>query len=320
MLAAWVKPAPTSPSIDDALDEENEMTGQSPGLGRQVADEQQCEDVWFRPDQISVETDRTGALFRTVENEIIPRLMLLHRGPGEAAARAGRAPNDLYTVTADQVAEFTAEVLKGHQPAIDYLKLLVSQGATLDGLCLHLLAPAARHLGELWEDDVVDFTDVTIALGRLQGVLRGLSASMQLPPSAVGVGRKALFASVPGEQHTFGLAMVCDFFRISGWAVWSESLEHSKAAALISMVREQHFDVVGFAIGNDKSIASLAELIRNVRQASLNRRLGVLVGGPLLVTRPQIATLVGADATGADARQAMLEAEKLLAAPRRGTM
>jgi len=296
------------------------MTGQSPGLGRQVADEQQCEDVWFRPDQISVETDRTGALFRTVENEIIPRLMLLHRGPGEAAARAGRAPNDLYTVTADQVAEFTAEVLKGHQPAIDYLKLLVSQGATLDGLCLHLLAPAARHLGELWEDDVVDFTDVTIALGRLQGVLRGLSASMQLPPSAVGVGRKALFASVPGEQHTFGLAMVCDFFRISGWAVWSESLEHSKAAALISMVREQHFDVVGFAIGNDKSIASLAELIRNVRQASLNRRLGVLVGGPLLVTRPQIATLVGADATGADARQAMLEAEKLLAAPRRGTM
>lgn len=296
------------------------MTGLSPGLGRQIADEQQCEDVWFRPEQIAVEADRTGALFRTVENEIIPRLMLLHRGEGEASARADRASNDRYSVTADQVAAFTAEVLKGHEPAIEYLKVLVNQGASLDGLCLHLLAPTARLLGEMWEDDVVDFTDVTIALGRLQGVLRGLSASMQLPRSAAGAGRKALFASVPGEQHTFGLAMVCDFFRISGWSVWSESLEQSKAPALIAMVRDQHFDVVGFAIGNDKSIASLAELIRDVRRVSINRQVGVLVGGPLLVARPQIATLVGADATGADARQAMLEAEKLLAAPRRGTM
>jgi MerR family transcriptional regulator, light-induced transcriptional regulator len=300
------------------------MTGLSQGLGRSMsqpmADEQQCEDVWFRPEQIAVEADRTGALFRTVENEIIPRLMLLHRGSAEATARADRASNDRHTVSAEQVVEFTQAVLQGHEPAIDYLKRLVASGASLDGLCLNLLAPAARRLGDLWEDDIVDFTEVTIALGRLQGVLRGLSASMQLPRSVAGAGRKALFVSVPGEQHTFGLAMVCDFFRISGWAVWSESLEHTKASALVSLIHDQHFDVVGFAIGNDKSITALAELIRNVRQSSMNRQVGILVGGPLLVARPQIATLVGADATGADARQAMLEAEKLLAAPRRAAV
>ncbi len=296
------------------------MTGLSQGLGRAISEEQQCEDVWFRPEQIAHEVDRTGALFRTVENEIIPRLMLLHGKVVPARERAEHAPNDRHVITAEQVAQFTTEVLKGHEPAIAYLKKLVSQGATLDGLCLNLLAPAARRLGEFWEEDLVDFTEVTIALGRLQGVLRALSASMQLPRSAVAAGRKALFVSVPGEQHTFGLAMVCDFFRISGWAVWSESLEHSKAAALVALVREQHFDVVGFAIGNDKSIAALAELIRQVRQASLNRSVGVLVGGPLLVSRPQIATLVGADATGADAAQAMLAAEKLLAAPLRGSL
>lgn len=294
------------------------MTGLSQGMGRAIPDEQQCEDVWFRPEQIAVEADRTGALFRTVENEIIPRLMLLHRGDAEASARASRASNDRHVVSAEHVVAFTTAVLQGHEAAIDYLKELVDKGASLDGLCLNLLAPAARRLGEMWEADEVDFTVVTIALGRLQGVLRGISASMQLPRSAAGAGRKALFVSVPGEQHTFGLAMVCDFFRISGWAVWSESLEHSKAPALIAMVREQHFDVVGFAIGNDKSIAALAELIRNVRKSSQNRHIGVLVGGPLLVARPQIATLVGADATGADARQAMLEAEQLLAARRRG--
>lgn len=296
------------------------MTGLSQALSRTLDDDRQCEDVWFRPEQIAVEADRTGALFRTVENEIIPRLLLLHQTPSSGRSAFSHAPNDSHLVTADQVVEFTTEVLKGHEPAIVYLKKLVDAGASLDGLCLNLLAPAARHLGELWNADLVDFTDVTIALGRLQGVLRGLSSSMQLPPSASGSGRRALFVSVPGEQHTFGLAMVCDFFRISGWMVSSETLENSQAPALISLVKEEHFDVVGFAIGNDKSIPSLAELIRDVRKASQNRRVGVLVGGPLLVARPQIATMVGADATGADARQAMLEAEKLLAAPRRGTL
>lgn len=296
------------------------MAGLSQSFGRSAADEQQCEEVWFRPEQIAAEADRTGALFRTVENEIIPRLMLLHRTEEQALARADEASNDRHQVTAEQVAQFSTEVLKSHESAIAYLKIMVDQGATLDGLCLNLLAPAARRLGELWDADVVNFTDVTIALGRMQGVLRALSASMQLPRSATAVGRKALFVSVPGEQHTFGLAMVCDFFRISGWAVWSESLEHMQSSGLVTLLREQHFDVVGFAIGNDKSIPALAELIRNVRQVSMNRHLGVLVGGPLLVTRPQIATLVGADATGADARQAMLEAEKLLAAPRRGSL
>ncbi len=296
------------------------MTGLSQALGRASADDQQCEDVWFRPEQISAEADRTGALFRTVENEIIPRLMLLHQAPGSKVGTPRQAPNDRVSVTAEQVVEFTAEVMKGHEPAIAYLKHMVERGSTLDGLCLNLLAPAARRLGELWDADLVDFTEVTIALGRLQGVLRALSATMQLPASNKGAGRRALFVSVPGEQHTFGLAMVCDFFRISGWLVCSETLAQSKAPALVRLVGEEHFDVVGFAIGNDKSIASLAELIRDVRKASLNRTVGVLVGGPLLVARPQIATLVGADATGVDARQAMLEAEKLLAAPRRGSL
>jgi MerR family transcriptional regulator, light-induced transcriptional regulator len=292
------------------------MTGMTQGLGRAVADEHACDEVWFRPEQIAKESDRSGALFRAVENEIIPRLILLHKGRDAAPSRAEALSEIASTMSAQQVADFGGLVLDGHEPAIEYLKALVANGASLDILCLNLLAPAARWLGEQWEDDRIDFTQVTIALGRLQGVLRGLTSNMQLPRSVLGSGRKALFANVPGEQHTFGLNMVCDFFRVSGWSVCSEVLPNAQAPALVGLVREQHFDVVGFCIGNDKNIPLLAELIRNVRRYSRNPQLGVLVGGPLLVARPQIATLVGADATGSDARQAMLEAEKLLAALR----
>jgi hypothetical protein len=54
-------------------------------------------------------------------------------------------------------------------------------------------------------------------------------------------------------------------------------------------------------------------LIRDVRRASRNSGLGILVGGPMFIERPDLVGLVGADATAADGRQATLQAETMLA-------
>jgi hypothetical protein len=83
--------------------------------------------------------------------------------------------------------------------------------------------------------------------------------------------------------------------------------------ALVELVRVRWFDVIGFSIGNDRRIELLAALIRAIRKTSRNRSLRVMVGGPLLLARPQVVALVGADATAPDARQAMLAAERLMA-------
>ena len=34
-------------------------------------------------------------------------------------------------------------------------------------------------------------------------------------------GRRALLVSVPGEQHSFGVTMVAEFFRRAGWDAWT---------------------------------------------------------------------------------------------------
>jgi methanogenic corrinoid protein MtbC1 len=237
--------------------------------------------------------------------------MLLHRQDGEAL-RAQSASNERLLVQPAQVVELASLVLKSHDGAEAYLQSLLRRGVDFDALCLQLLAPAARHLGELWTADLCDFTDVTIALSRLQGLVRYLSVGAQRPPRAGGLGRRALLVPAPGEQHTLGLTMVCDFFRSSGWAVCADA--PGSPDALLGLVQERHFDLVGFSIGNDRCITALGELIRSIRQQSRNRSIRVLAGGPLLVVRPQIAVLVGADATAADARQAMLEAERLVGA------
>lgn len=253
----------------------------------------------------------SDSLFRTVETEIIPRLMLLHH-PGGDSIQAIAACNDRSTVKPEQVPEFAALAINDREAAEAYLQNMLRSGVGFESLCLQLLAPAARHLGALWDADMCEFTDVTIALSRLQGLVRLLSMQVRGRPGTAGRGRTALLVPVPGEQHTLGLTMVGDFFRSSGWTVWADA--PGSREGLLGLVHEQHFDLVGFSIGNDKHIQNLGELIRAIRTRSRNPDLRVLVGGPLLNERPQIATLVGADATAADARQAMLEAERLVAA------
>ncbi len=288
------------------------MSGLTQGQRQDAGAEAQCDESWLSHDHLGFSSARSETLVRTVETEIIPRLMWLHRHGGGSADANGLAPNDAPLIGESQTIEFTELILRGHEPALAYVDALVAQGATMETLCLNLLAPAARRLGELWNADLCDFTDVTIALGRLQALLHGLASGSRRLRTAATSGRTALFMPVPGEQHTFGLTMVCDFFRTSGWQVRGET--STPAQALIGLVRDHWFDLVGISIGNDRSIDALAMLIRAIRKSSKNRAVYVLTGGPLLVSRPQIAALVGADATAADARQAILAVERLFAA------
>ncbi len=282
----------------------------------------QRDDTWLRHDRVEdaanagrlsgprgVSAERIETLFRTIETEIIPRLMLLHR---DNVAQPVPVPEATLTVDESHVIEFTDLALAGDAAAGGYLEALLLRGAPLEAIYLNLLAPAARRLGDLWNADLCEFTDVTVALGRMQALLRGLSADMKLPRSTTCSGRRVLFIPAPGEQHTFGLAMVCDFFRAGGWDVWTEA--PASADTVVAMVQERWFDVVGFSMGHDRGIAPTVELIRSIRKASHNRAVKVLVGGPLLIDRPQIATLVDADGMAVDAVQAMLVAEEMVGA------
>ena len=254
-----------------------------------------------------VEPEEARLLLRTVETEIIPRLMLLHR---RSAHRAKPATPALRIGERDVIA-LTELVLSGHQPAAEFVVTLLRRGASLESIYLELLAATARRLGELWCADRCTFSDVTIALGRLQRIVFELVEGERLPHSDGGSGHRAMLVPAPGEQHTFGLTLVCEFFRSSGWEVWSDSTTAHEA--LIELVRDHWFDIVGFSIGNERRIDSLSETIRAIRKISRNRAVRVLVGGPLMIQRPELAARLGADATALDARQAMLAAERLVA-------
>jgi MerR family transcriptional regulator, light-induced transcriptional regulator len=155
--------------------------------------------------------------------------------------------------------------------------------------------------------------NVTIGLSRLQQVLRSLSPAFENELEQWQHGRRALLVPARGEQHTFGLFMLEEFFRRSGWDVWGGCATSTKD--LVAIVRSEHIDIVGFSLSCDGSLEQLAVDIKAVRKASRNKAVGIMVGGPAFIGHPERVDLVGADATASDGRQAVAYAQKFLTAP-----
>lgn len=257
----------------------------------------------------SAEQQRVAWLAQALEADVIPRLVLARHamvGPPHSEDVQGAGP------TADEVAQLSDIVMTGDlMSANAFIGTLRARNLPLARIYLELLAPTARRLGELWAEDRCDFASVTIGLCCLQQLVLENSHTFEPRPGRHDSGRRILLASVPGEQHSFGLLLVSEFFRRQGWEVVSGT--GASARELVATTRKQWFSMVGFSMACESRIESLAALIHDIRRATRNPNLGVLVGGRPFVERSELAALVGADATATDGQQAVLKAETLLA-------
>jgi methanogenic corrinoid protein MtbC1 len=250
-------------------------------------------------------------LARAVEAEVVPRLLLRQRAATGRGRKDGVSEEEAAPGPEDVVALVALVMTSDVPTTLCFVEALRARGVSLDRLYLELLAPAARRLGQLWVEDLCTFADVTMALGRLQQVLRALSPAFMPPGGLRDSRRRAALLPMPGEQHTFGLAMVTEFFLRAGWDVWSEP--QASGDELAGLVGDQWFAVLGLSVSCDSEADRLPGLIRSVRRASRNPAIGVMVGGRIFSENPGLAAQVGADATALDGLQAALQAETLLA-------
>lgn len=241
-----------------------------------------------------------------IEAEIIPRLMVAHQHCVRDAHRPARRGGGIDAAQAETFALLLIAIDDGE--ANRFIETLLEQGHGEDVLFLELLAPAARHLGRMWELDTLSFSDVTIGLLRLHGMLRKLSARKEIPESAQRPDMRILLSAYPGETHIFGVRMVAEFFRHAGWAVNAE-LQQS-VQALAERVASEWFAVIGVSLAADAPVGDIADLVTRLRGASCNRHVGIMLGGDLFNRRPELAALVGADLTANDGLTALAEAER----------
>jgi hypothetical protein len=113
--------------------------------------------------------ERRARLIRTIEGEIVPRLLVSLSG---SLTTVSDGPDP------ETVAELARLVLLPRKiDAAEIARTLSLSGPSLERKCLGLIAPAARRLGELWERDECDFDQLIAGLGLLESVIREMSES-----------------------------------------------------------------------------------------------------------------------------------------------
>jgi methanogenic corrinoid protein MtbC1 len=246
-------------------------------------------------------SDHTVAvLAQAIQHEIIPRLMLAHRTPIECDVPPEVAKVE---VSAEEVATFGQLILtRSEEQALACITRMRAAGAPIEAIYLDLLAPAARYLGVLWEEDLCDFTDVTLGLGHLQKMLRDLNKEVEQSRYPTPNGLSILLVPTPGEQHTFGLSMVAELFRKQGWEVVGGPYDLADSPQVLTGQRA--FDVVGFSLATSVNLNNLKKTIAEVRKASKNKGVCIMVGGPLFTLHPEVGSDIGADMVASDAQQA----------------
>ncbi|MEL7129599.1 MAG: cobalamin B12-binding domain-containing protein [Pseudomonadota bacterium] len=248
----------------------------------------------------------TNTLLRTLEGEVLPRLMLAHQG--------GLVGQTGFQHISQDVIESFVDILlyESADTATRFVEDLVSGGIAIESIFTQLMGPTAQRLGALWESDHCTFADVTIGLCRLHELLRRNSVVGDDTFRGAGAANKSvLLAAACGDQHVFGLLMVAEFFRRDGWRVWSEP--GAVLSELEQLIAREPFDLLGLSITRTNSASRVREEIETLRKASINRDLKVIVGGDLLTRDPDIVERIGADGVAFDATSAPNAGRTLLA-------
>lgn len=251
--------------------------------------------------------NRAAMLAKVVQSEILPRLAAAH--PVSALA-SGTPGAERVTTEGDTRTLVTLLLANPADDAITFIENLHRAGATPVSLLLGIITHAAQMLGTLWEEDLYGFADVTIAVCHLQQVVRALSPSFQAAALVRPHADTALLVPAPGEQHTLGLVVLSEFFRRDGWYVTGGP--NTTADEAIAAARSTWVDVVAFSIGSFHLIDSLTACVAAMRRVSRNRGISIMVGGPMLLTHPDLVQRTGADAAAVDALGAVREARALL--------
>jgi methylmalonyl-CoA mutase cobalamin-binding subunit len=245
----------------------------------------------------------TELLNEAIETAVLPRMATKHPfTESPAAGRFSRA----------EIAAFVALVMADDMARLrGVAEGIIVQGGGRDALLHEVLAPAAHLLGEMWERDTCDFVTVTLGIYRLDQLMKETAFAGQGEIPINGFDHRILLLPAPGEQHSFGVGLVADTFRQGGWCVHSGPAVGR--AQLLRLVRQDWFDVIGFAVSSDRWLKGLPACIRAVRAASCNRGVFIMVGGPAILNHCERTRFLGADGTAPTAHEALAQANLVVA-------
>ena len=209
---------------------------------------------------------------------------------------------------ASLAADYLALLLAADRLAAQHLLLAEAEGGTdVRDLYLHVLQPAQREVGELWQRGAISVAEEHYCTAATAGLMAQLQPYFERTPRN---GRHLLAACVAGDLHTIGLQMVADFLEYDGWEV-SYLGANTPLDSIRDMVADQGVDLLLTAASMSQHVPLLRELVVALRRDPATSHVRVVVGGGFFVHDAEQWARTGADAWAASADEAVQVVRKL---------
>jgi methylmalonyl-CoA mutase cobalamin-binding subunit len=141
--------------------------------------------------------------------------------------------------------------------------------------------PAAVHqIGTAWHDGELNILDATLAISRLQVLLRDISSNWSSDKTGRHNSGRVLLLLPPGEQHSMGAMVAASQIRRAGVSVKVGLLPDIKAIS--TLMEASRFQSVFISASNQSVIAECSQMIATIR-ASAHPAVPIVLGGGLAV-------------------------------------
>lgn len=241
-------------------------------------------------------------LNKTIESEIIPRLLMGHKL--ESANQVADSQANNIEVKQTEIVDFCQTLLDG--PIADcftFIDRMQKSGHSLVSLYMNLIPGSTRRLQQLWESDENSFTEVTLALGRAQNLIHQLSPAFMSQGKLSEFQGNALLINAPGSQHTLGILIMGEFFKLNGWNTTVEI--EMTSAQLKERVCSQAYDLLAISISCEDQWGTMETLLNEVKKVSKNKGILTMAGGPLFDFKPELIQKCSADVCELTAEEAI---------------
>lgn len=206
-----------------------------------------------------------------------------------------RIPENALAITAP----YLVSKLEGNRR--EALRLAVEQGlgrgVSAADLELHMIVPAQREVGRLWEENRISVAQEHLATSISQLVLAHLYEHL---PRAVANGLRALVACPPGELHDLGARIGADFLEMAGFEVQFLGANVS-TERIVQFVQRERPHLLGLSATMSFHLPALRSTVAAVRAVA--PKLPIVVGGGLLESTPGLGDALGVEAFGRSAEE-----------------
>jgi methanogenic corrinoid protein MtbC1 len=191
--------------------------------------------------------------------------------------------------------------------AIQLLQSRATDASSVIDVYLHVLEPAQREIGRLWQINSISVAVEHYATSVAERALQILSYAVP-PENSREV--RVVFLCPEGEHHCVGMHMVSSLSRLDGWNPYVIG-PNTPLNSAVDFVTQVQPAVVGISITTFMALSSARQLIAKLKQALPG--LPILVGGYATSLGEEIWRSVGADAYAPDGLSALSAMDKLVA-------